>query len=151
MDPNFPSTPSTPSAAPPPRPRGWWARNWKWFVPTGCLTLCALFAALAIAFAMIIFGAMKSSDAYKIAVSRAMADNRVIATIGTPITEGWLVSGNTNVNGGSGNADLSIPISGPKGKATIYATASKSAGRWIFSQLVVQINKTGERIELEAH
>lgn len=131
--------------------RGWWSRNWKWFVPTGCLTLCALAAAFVVLVVLMVFGAMKSSDAYKIAVSRAKADPRVIAAIGTPISEGWLVSGNTNVNGGSGKADLSIPISGPKGKGTIYAVATKSAGIWVYSRLAVQVEKTGERIELEGN
>lgn len=95
-----------------------------------------------------VFGMMKSSDAYKIAVARAKADERVISALGTPISEGWLVSGKTNVTGGSGEADLSIPISGPKGKGTIYAVATKFAGEWTYSKLVVKIDSTGETIDL---
>lgn len=151
MEPASPQPPppsSPPLNVQPPRP-GWWSRNWKWFVPTGCLTLFALAAAFVALIVMIVFGAMKSSDAYKIAVTRAKADPRVIEALGAPISEGWFVSGNTNVNGGSGTADLSIPISGPKSKATIYAVATKSAGTWVYSTLAVQVEKTGERIELE--
>jgi len=33
-------------------------------------------------------------------------------------------------------------------KGTIYAVAEKSAGRWTFSHLVVEIKTTGERIDL---
>jgi Cytochrome oxidase complex assembly protein 1 len=58
------------------------------------------------------------------------------------------LSGNTSVNGGSGNADLSIPISGPRGKGTIYAVATKSAGEWTYSKLVVKIESTGATIDL---
>ena len=131
-----------------PRP-GWWSRNWKWFVPTGCcLTPLVLGGAFVAFLVIVIFGALKQSDVYKTAVARAKSDSRVIAALGTPIEEGWFLSGNTNVNGGSGNADLSIPISGPKGKGTIYAVATKSAGEWTFSKLNVKIDSTGETIDL---
>jgi hypothetical protein len=97
---------------------------------------------------LVVFGAMKQSDAYKMAVARATADPRVTSALGTPISEGWFLSGKTNVNGSSGDADLTIPISGPKGKGTIYAVATKSAGEWTYSKLVVKIDSTGETIDL---
>lgn len=128
---------------------GWWNRNWKWFVPTGCcLTPLVLGGAFLAFIVFVVFGALKQSDAYKMAVARAKADARVVAALGTPISEGWWLSGNTNVNGGSGDADLSIPISGPKGKGTIYAVATKAAGEWTYSKLVVKIDATGETIDL---
>ena len=135
------------SAAPAPRP-GWWSRNWKWFVPTGCLTLVVLFTVFIAGIVLIVFGAMKSSDAYKTAVARAKAHPEVIAALGTPIEEGLFVSGKTNVEGSSGQADLTIPISGPKGKAKIYAIATKAAGRWNYSTLEVAIDGRDERIDL---
>lgn len=128
---------------------GWWSRNWKWFVPTGCcLTPLVLGGAFVAFLVVVIFGALKQSDAYKIAVARAKADSRVVAALGSPIEEGWWLSGNTKVNGGSGEADLSIPISGPKGKGTIYAIATKSAGEWTYSKLEVKIDSNGETIDL---
>jgi hypothetical protein len=137
----------TPAQTPP--PPGWWARNWKWFVPTGCcLTPLVLGGAFVAFLVIVIFGALKQSDAYKMAVSRAKADSRVVAALGVPIEEGWWLSGNTQVNGASGEANLSIPISGPKGKGTIYAEATKSAGEWTYSKLVVKIDSTGESIDL---
>jgi hypothetical protein len=95
-----------------------------------------------------VFGAIKSSDAYKGALARAKADSRVTQAIGTPIKEGWFVGGKTEVSGGSGTSDLTIPIEGPNGKATIYAVATKFAGDWKYSKLVVKIDGTGEVINL---
>ena len=133
----------------PARSRGnWWTRNWKWFVPTGCLTIVILFAAFIGLIVMIVFSAMKSSDAYKHALARAKADPAVIEALGSPIKEGMFVSGSTNVNGASGEANLAIPIYGPKGKATIYVVAKKSASEWKDSVLVVEIEKTKQRIDL---
>jgi hypothetical protein len=91
---------------------------------------------------------MKSSDAYKSALARAKADPRVVNALGSPITDGFFVSGNTNVSGSSGSADMTIPISGPKGKGTIYFVASKFMGKWTFSKMVVEIAQTGQRIDL---
>jgi hypothetical protein len=145
------NTPPPPAftPAPQPPPTSWWSRNWKWFVPTGCcLTPLVLGGAFVAFLVLVIFGAMKQSDVYKMAVARAKADPRVIAALGSPIKDGWYVSGKTNVNGGSGEADLSIPISGPRGKGTIYAIATKFAGEWTYSKLVVKVESTGETIDL---
>jgi len=126
----------------------WFGRNWKWVVPLGCL-LPVLFAGgcglLAFLFAT---GIMKQSDAYKIALARAQANPAVIEAIGSPILQTGVVSGNSNVSGAVGEANLSIPLSGPKGRATLYVEAKKSADRWLFQTMVVEIEKTGDRIDL---
>lgn len=143
-----PPTPLTPSSVPAPPRRGWWSRNWKWFVPAGCLTLIAVFVAFILCIVFFVFSVIKSSDAYKTALERAKNDQRVIAALGTPIKDGLVPSGKTNVNGSAGEADIAIPISGPKGKGTIYAVGTKSGGQWEFSKLSVQI-QNGETIDLK--
>jgi Cytochrome oxidase complex assembly protein 1 len=97
---------------------------------------------------VIVFSAVKSTDPYKDALARAKMHPAVIEALGSPIKEGFFVSGNTNVNGASGESNLSIPISGPKGKGTIYVKAAKSLGRWSYSGLVVKIQATRNRIDL---
>jgi hypothetical protein len=121
-------------------------------VLAGCLGV--LFLAASVFFIIvstvfgIAFGAMKSSDAYKTALAKAKADPRVVNALGYPITDGFFVWGKTNVSGSSGYADLTIPIAGSKAKGTIYFVASKFAGEWTFSKLMVEVGKTGERIDL---
>jgi Cytochrome oxidase complex assembly protein 1 len=136
-----------PSILPTAKPN-WWMRNWKWFVPLGCFSLVVLFVGLVTSVVLIAFSAVKSTDVYKDAVARAKSHPAVIGALGSPITEGVLVSGNTNVNGASGEAKLSIPISGPKRNGTVYVAAKKSLGRWNYSGLVLGINKTHQRIDL---
>ena len=91
---------------------------------------------------------MKSTDVYKEALARAKTDRAVMDALGSPIKDGVLVSGNSSVNGASGESNLAIPISGPKGKGTIYVSAIKSLGRWNYSGLVVEVGQTHERIDL---
>jgi Cytochrome oxidase complex assembly protein 1 len=88
-----------------PRPN-WWKRNWKWFVPLGCFTVALLFLAFIGSILVIVFSAMKSTDVYREALARAKADPAVIEALGSPIKDGFLVSGNTNVNGASGESNL---------------------------------------------
>jgi hypothetical protein len=97
---------------------------------------------------VIVFSAVKSSDVYKDALAQAKTHPAVIEALGLPVTEGLLLSGNTNVKGASGEANLSIPVSGPKGKGTIYVAATKSLGRWNYSGLVLEIERTHQRIDL---
>jgi hypothetical protein len=138
---------TTPGNPQPPRPH-WWGRNWKWVVPTGCLGMLLLVAGFIFLIVCIPFAAMKSSDAYKGALARAKADPRVVNALGSPIEDGFFASGKTNVSGTSGQADMTVPISGPKGKGTLYFVASKFAGKWTFSKLMVEVADTGQRIDL---
>ena len=127
--------------------RNWWSRNWKWFVPVGCLSLILLFGAFIAVVLGAASGMMKSSDAYKEGLARAQASAAVTEALGTPIAPGWFTSGSVSVTGGSGEAHLEIPVSGPKSKGTIYVEATKSAGEWSYSKLEV-VTASGERIDL---
>jgi hypothetical protein len=137
-----------PILAPVGKPKGkldlFWDRNWKWFVP-------ALFATgllVATCFGALILSALKFSGAYTGALERAKASPAVIADLGSPIKAGFFVMGNVNTSGASGRAQLAIPISGPKGAATIFVDASQALGVWHFDRVIVQMAPTGERIDL---
>ena len=84
---------------------------------------------------VIVFGAIKSSDVYKQALARAQNDPRVIATLGSPVTAGFFVSGNVHVTGAGGDADVTFPISGPKGKGTVRAVATRDTSGWHYTEL----------------
>ena len=133
---------------PPMPPTNWFGRNWKWVVPLGCLVPVLFLGGCALTIFFFAMGVLKQTDAYKTALARAQANPAVIEAIGSPILQTGIVPGNTNVNGPTGEANLSIPLSGPKGKATLYVEARKSADLWTFQKLTAKIEKTGERIDL---
>ena len=130
-------------------PKNWWGRNWKWFVPVGCLGSLVLLAAFIAGILFLVFGIMKSSDVYEESLARAMADPAVVEALGDPIEDGLFVSGNVNISGPSGNANLAIPLSGPRASGTLYAEAVRSEGEWEFTTLVLKLDDPpGGRIEL---
>jgi hypothetical protein len=143
--------PDAPAPVPPPLPRkNWFGRNWKWLLPSGCLSLFLLAIGFTAGIFFLVIGVVKENGAYKIAVTRARENPAVIEALGTPISENWLPSGSAHSVGPGGDANLAIPIHGPKGKATIYVAAIEAVGIWHFNTLVVEIEATHQRIDLNA-
>ena len=129
-------------------PKSWWSRNWKWLVPVcvgAPVLVCGGFVSLLIS---LVFGFIKSSEPYGQAMYTARTDTAVIAAMGTPIEDGFFVTGNIEVSPSSGYADLAIPISGPRGTGTIYAEAEKVQGEWYFDTLGVAVEETDQWIDL---
>ena len=92
--------------------------------------------------------AIRSSEPYQVGVARAKANAELVAALGSPIEEGSLPSGSISTSGGSGEANLTIPLKGPKGKATVSVEAKKFAGKWEYTRIVASVN--GRAIDLLA-
>ena len=127
--------------------KSWLGRNWKWLL----LATFLLMVCVGLGIFALIMSWMRSSDVALEAVARAQANPAVAQRLGGRIEEGWLTSGSINVGtGGSGDANLTVPISGPKGNGTVYVTARRIAGVWNYSQMIAGIESTGEKIDLLA-
>src|SRR5437899_7474430 len=123
--------PPPPGAPPPPAQK---SGCWKWGA-LGCLAVIILGALGIGAVVVIVFGAIKSSDVCKPALARAQNDPRVIAALGSPVTAGLFVTGNVNVTGAGGQADITFPIHGPKGKGTVRAVATRDTSGWHYTEM----------------
>ncbi|HXZ27137.1 MAG TPA: cytochrome c oxidase assembly factor 1 family protein [Terriglobales bacterium] len=134
----------------PPQPQGWFARHWKAVVGVGCLGVIILAVAFVGGIMLLVMGSIRSSDAYQQALAKAKANPEVVLRLGQPIQPGWFISGSINVSGAAGDADLSIPISGPKGKGTVYVVGKKSAGEWSYTRMEVEVEGQPGRIDLLA-
>lgn len=134
----------------PPGQKSWLGRNWKWFVPVGCLSMVLMIVGVIAAVIYLAFGSMKSSYAYEQAMAKTRSNAAVIRELGEPIESGWLISGRINVSESSGNADLSIPVSGPKKSGTVYVLAAKRLGKWDLHALEIEIEGEAKRINLLA-
>ena len=130
------------------QPSSWFNRNWKWVVSVACVLMVAIIGGFIFAVFMLVSRLMHSSGSYQQAMARARQDSTVIAALGTPIEDGFWMTGKISENGDSGNANLQIPLSGPKGDAMLYLTARKSAGVWSYSHLQVRIDSTNQQIDL---
>jgi len=132
---------------PEPMRRSWIERNPLWKIPLGCLTLLLLMALFGIGLISFISATFRHSDAFKQAMTRASKNLEVREQMGEPIRAGWIVVGDLKLNGSTGYANFSIPISGPKGKGRIRVIANKN-GVWRFSYLQVYIDGQERSIDL---
>ena len=138
--PYAPPPPPTPPpagqyAAPPPAPQKS-SGCLKWGL-IGCGVVAVLFVVGCVVLAFIAFGAMKHSHVYRDALAQAQSDPRVVAALGSPIEGGWWVKGNVHLDSGGGTADMTFPLSGPKGKAMEHAVATYDGSRWSYERLMV--------------
>ena len=117
-----------------------------WLIPFGCLGVLVVCGGIAAVVYGVVRTSFRSSEPYQVAVARAKANPEVLAALGSPIEEGALPSGSIKVSGASGSADLTIPLHGPNGKATVYVQAEKFAGKWEYRRIVTAVN--GREIEL---
>jgi hypothetical protein len=114
----------------------------------GCLGLFSFACLFLVAIFGVVGVAMRSSEPYQVALSAASHDPTVLAELGAPVEAGWITSGQIKVAGSTGHADLSIPISGPRGSGTISVLADKAAGKWTFSTVSVTVEGRAAAIDL---
>lgn len=96
----------------------------------GCGCLGAVIAVLAIV-GFTFFGIRKmatSSEAYQDSIAAIEANPAALEALGTPIEPGFLVQASYKIENGNESIDMSVPVSGPKGKGTLRVVGSKTGG-----------------------
>lgn len=131
--------------------KSWFGRNWKWLVPVGCLV--PLVCIVAVCGGTVLFGLhmIKQSPPYRTALAAARENPEVVEALGEPIEPGFMAIGEFNVSADdTGRADITIPISGPRGKGAIHVSgvAGPGADGWEYTRMTVVIEGTGEEIDL---
>ena len=127
--------------------RSWWDRNWKWFVPTGCMSLIVLFALFLFGVFFEVTSIIKDSDAYIESMELVQHNKILIEKLGSPIETDGMVSGTVSAVNDIRKCDVQVPLKGPKGKATLFVVGEKR-GKWKYSEMSVYIEKTDEKIDL---
>jgi len=127
-----------------PAQKTWLGRNWLWLL----IVVVVSIVGLGFGLVAMLFGAIRHSEVVRGTFQRAESNPVLIERLGTPMKEGWLVSGSINVSGATGDADLAVPISGPKNSATVYVTAHKSLGIWKYTAMQAEVAGDSDRVDL---
>lgn len=114
----------------------------------GCLLLILVVVVFVIAVGGLAVFTMSKSEPYQEALDRARHDPTVVEALGEPVEPGLLASGSVNIDDAGGEADLRIPVSGPRGKGTLFVSATRVAGRWEYSAITVELADGGRRIDV---
>jgi Cytochrome oxidase complex assembly protein 1 len=139
--------PLPPGSIPPPyspvQKSGWFSRNWKWFIPTLFIVIFVLPLSLCGGLVYVVMASLKNSDVARESLARAQANPALIEKLGTPIQMGAWVGGSVNSTPADGNAELVMPLMGPKGSGVLAVTARKTAGEWHYLVMTVTIQGGG--------
>ncbi len=91
--------------------------------------------------------ALRSSEVYSQAMSALTSNQQAVQFLGEPISAGKAVNGEISISNGSGQAVLSIPVSGPQNKGRLEVEAYKTANKWNMTFLQLAIDG-GDSINL---
>lgn len=110
--------------------------------------LAAIFLCLAGLAAAGIFAAVAayrhwvtSIPVYAQAVSIAEASPQVRELVGSPVREGWFVLGTRRDAGQGGFAQMTIPISGPRGKGKVFVVGNRARDQWTLERIAFSTGK----------
>jgi hypothetical protein len=95
-----------------------------------------------------VMSALKSSDPYRIGLERAKANEEVKEALGEPIAPSFVVQGKVNLNNDDGEADISFPVSGPKGAGQVHVQGTKTNGVWRYDEISITLENEGKTIDL---
>jgi Cytochrome oxidase complex assembly protein 1 len=65
---------------------------------------------------------------------------------------GWFLEGGVNVDvaKNSGDADILVPIKGPKGTAFVHTIGVREGGVWTIQEMTATVEGTGNTVDLLA-
>jgi hypothetical protein len=113
------------------KPRGWWSRNWKWFVPTTFILFVLICCGGPVGLFFGAVGIMRNSDAYTMGMKQIQANPQVKEALGEDIREvSWMPAGKIEIVGDGGNAELRWDLAGTKGNGKAYVKARRTNGKW---------------------
>lgn len=119
--------------------RDWFTRNWKWLVPSVLVLGGACFVG---GLLLAVQALMRNSEPYQHGLARANASSTAVANLGSPLKPGWMPSGEIKVTGGGGGyVDLAIPLSGSKGKGTLYVIGKRRLSKWEYDVLELYVER----------
>ncbi len=116
------------------------------------LTLVGLLSAFGVAVFGFAFNVLRDSEAAQAALRESQASTVLIEEIGEPMKMGWFLEGGVNVDvaNNSGDADILVPIKGPKGTASVHAIGIREGGVWIIQEMTATVEGTGNTVDLLA-
>jgi hypothetical protein len=102
------------------KPRGWWSRNWKWFIPTLFLCMILLCSGCVVGIFFMIIGGLRQTEPYLPAMQQIQASKEVQEAFGQPIRDdSWMPTFSPDGN----NIDERWDLVGPKGKGKAHVKA----------------------------
>ncbi len=133
--------------APPKRRRGWFRRNWLWFIPTSILVIVVLGAGAGYWW---FFVRVYRLDVCRAAMQTIEKNEQLREKLGQPIHVVWWPSQDAAPNARIEDAEKDVMwyIEGPKGRAKADVKARLRAGQWQTIEFQVVL-PDGKKVSIE--
>ena len=116
------------------KPRGWWSRNWKWFVPTVLLGMILMCGGCLAGIAAIFVSSLRHIEPYVTTMAKIDANKEAQEAFGQPVKDdSWFPVLTPDGN----NMDIRWDLSGPKGKGKSHVKSRMSNGK--FEIVVIEV------------
>ncbi|MFV0176112.1 cytochrome c oxidase assembly factor 1 family protein [Empedobacter falsenii] len=90
-----------------------------------------------------------NSDVMKHAMNIINHNPEIRQKLGTDIETDGMYKGNISISNNKGEANITVPIKGTKGTGSAIIVGKKEFDKWIYEKIAVQIDETGEVIQIE--
>ncbi len=115
-------------------------RSWIWMVGCGCLILLLILIGGCAGLAYTAVSLLKRTEVYAGGMETVRSSPEAQELLGTPIESGFLIIGTYNIVNGTGNADLMIPVHGPRGKGMLRAVGTSVGGEWTLTYVGLRLD-----------
>lgn len=132
------------------KPKSWWNRNWKWFVPIiGLVLISVIFifttglSGIASDFAQ----AYSETELYENAIEKVNSEPKIEELLGEiePIDKLAILEGEVRYSNANKTVNSTVKIIGSKGKANMDISADKIDGEWNYTKIDVRIKKPADK------
>lgn len=129
--------------------KSWWQRNWKWFLPASCLFLVCITLLIGTNNGLTDFAqTYADSELCQNAINEANKNDEVIEDLGKlePIDKFAIMEGNSVYSNSGKNVEITVRISGQKGKAKMDISAEKLGETWNYKIIKIRIKNPEKEI-----
>ncbi len=131
----------------PPR-RGWWSRNWKWFVPTLLLLFVILCCGCPVGFGFWFYSRVYEVPPLQQAMQQIQSNEELAQDLGQPIKPVYFPP--PTFQGSEREIEVRWFIRGPKGQATAHIKARPGGGGFETVMLEVTL-ADGKKVSIAEH
>jgi len=98
----------------------------------------ATFALFFVSVFVLVESMFHGSEVYAAALAKAQENPCVVQKLGSPMKPDWMTSGQINETNDEGDAELSIPLRGPRGSGSLELKAKRENKVWEIQSLILE-------------
>lgn len=129
----------------------WLRRRWKYPLVASIATFVSIGLLVALSVSLSIRSTdrrMRGSDVTKLTIATAAANTALTNELGVPLKTEELITGYVSTN--AGNAQVIIPVSGPRGSGVLYARLLRQGNTWQMQSLIFREKGIAVNLDLLA-